>query len=384
VASQYCGALGKTDNCQASVVLGYASDKGYGLLDYELFLPEKWHSDDYAWKRKKCRVPEGLEFRTKSEILLSMIHKTVDSGLFKGKYIGVDSFFGRDHKFLDALPRNYVYFADIPCNTRVFIGRPVMALPEYKGRGRRPSELVPSFPARSVNEIADDDDFPWNDVVLGNGAKGPVVAKDKCIKVVEFRDGKPGKDVWLYMRMLEDNSIKYALCNESMDATFEEVRTPVLRRWSIEQCFEECKNELGMDHYEVRSWCGWRRHMLLTFIAHLFILKMRLKFSILNTQIGPGPYVEKPVPLKEYVEAALKIRNEEELKHPKLHGVPPHIRYTPTVGFMRKIINGLIPKVGKLINSLDHDAANYANSYNSHTKTKIDHLIHAQGTIPAS
>jgi SRSO17 transposase len=275
VKRQYCGRLGKTDNCQASIMMGYTSEKGYGLIDYNLYMPKTWFEDTHAALREECQVPEGLEPKTKNEMLSDMINKICATGLFKCKYVGVDSAFGSDSDFLDSLPKELVYFADVKKNLLVFDARPEIIIPEYSGRGRKP---VPA--PRKVSDIANDPSVPWQDVVLGMGAKGPIMAKDKCIKVIEVRDGKPGKDVWLYIRQLEDGSLKYALCNESMDASLEAVRTPALMRWSMEQCFKECKEYLGMDHYEVRSWPGWRRHILFTLIAHLFISNLRRKYSI--------------------------------------------------------------------------------------------------------
>ena len=105
----------------------------------------------------------------------------------------------------------------------------------------------------SVSEAIEGSDEPWERVVLGVGAKGPVIAEDKCIRVVEVRDELPGKDVWLYARKLEGGTIKYALCNAPADASKTEIRKPALMRWSIEQCFKECKDYLGMAHYESRS-----------------------------------------------------------------------------------------------------------------------------------
>jgi SRSO17 transposase len=317
VYHQYCGATGKNDNCQAGVMLGVVGEEGYGLVDCRLYMPEKWFSNegDYPERRAKCRVPEDLEFKTKNRILLEMIIDMVRSGRFKGRYVGVDSAYGRDHAFLDSIPSHLVYFADVPCTQQVFPSRPLMELPEYCGRGRRPTRRVPSIKPVTVKELANDESLPWNDVVLGNGAKGPIIAKDKCLRVVECRDGEPGKDVWLYVRQLEDKSVKYALCNESMEASLQDVRKPALLRWSIEQCFKECKGHLGMDHYEVRTWHGWHRHMLLVFIAHLFVSKMRKELAIMIDTPGPTPFVTAPVPVTDYVDAAMQMQNNGEITH---------------------------------------------------------------------
>jgi SRSO17 transposase len=93
VATQYCGNLGKTENCQASVMSGYASDIGHCLLICDLYLPQKWLTDDYAELREECKVPENIKFMTKSEIALRQIYQVWYSGNFEIKYIGVDSFF---------------------------------------------------------------------------------------------------------------------------------------------------------------------------------------------------------------------------------------------------------------------------------------------------
>ena len=291
VARQYCGRLGKTDSCMASVMIGLAGAKGHGLLDCELHLPEKWLGDDYADKRAKCHIPDELTFKTKNEQLSELINKACDSGCFKGRYVGVDAGFGRDTAFLDSLPGNLIFFVDIPCNTHVFREMPEMAIPAYSGRGRRPKLAAPSFPSETVKEIIADERIGWNDVVMGMGAHGPIISRDKYLPVVEIRNGKPGKRVWLYARRLDDGKIKYSLCNESMDATPDQLRKPAMMRWSIEQCFKECKEYLGMDHFQGRSYIGWRRHILLTFIAHLFLVKLQKTYGV-----KPGPERE-PVPV---------------------------------------------------------------------------------------
>jgi SRSO17 transposase len=370
---QYCGSEGKVDNCQAGVFMGIASPIGYALLDFELYLQEQWFREKFAELRKKCGVPENLEFQTKNQLLLTMITNLENSGLFKGKYVGVDSSFGRDHEFLDALPQRLVYFADVPNNHLVFLGRPEMLVPQRSGRGRKPGP-APSFPPIKVKDLADDPAFPWQDVVLGNGAKGPIFAKDKCLKVVEYRDGKPGKDVWLYVRMLEDGSIKYSLCNESMDATLEMIRAPALMRWSIEQCFKECKNNLGMDHFMARSWTALRRHMLFTFITHLFLTKLRIMFSVKIETPGPAPVVTAPTPLEEYREAVIQAENDEPITHKNIVLFPEEPQQILTIGLIQMLIQPFLPKVGEVWNKVKEYLKNAYAAYSSHTKAKIAKL----------
>jgi SRSO17 transposase len=321
VARQYCGRVGKVDNCQASVMMGYASPEGYGLVDYALYMPKKWFGDLYASYREKCGVPQDLEFKTKNQMLSEMINRAVSAGIFKGRYVGVDSSFGNDQAFLDSLPEGLTFFADISFNRHVFVECSDMGLKENGVKMKKNAENQ-SLCSVSVKNIGEDPSIPWEYVLLGTGAKGPVIAQDKCLKVVESRGGKPGKHVWLYIRKLEDGSIKYSLSNESMDATPEIVRIPAIMRWSIEQCFNECKDYLGMDHYEVRSWIGWRRHILFTLIAHLFILKLRRLFSIKSDTPGPAPVIIAPVTLHEYCDALSKANNNLPIDHPNIKICP--------------------------------------------------------------
>jgi SRSO17 transposase len=375
VQRQYCGRLGKTDSCQASVMVGYAGPNGYGLLDYELYMPKPWLDTDHADLRKECNVPEKLTFKTKNELLLESIQKVANLENFKGKYVGVDSSFGNDKAFLDSLPENLIYFADVHCNGEVFKSRPDMAVPEYSGRGKRPTKAVPSFAPVSVKKIAEDDSIPWNDVVLGIGAKGPIITKDKCIPVVEVRDGGPGKDIWLYIRKLEDGSLKYALCNESMDATIADIRKPALMRWAIEQCFNECKQHLGMDHYEVRTWQGWHRHILLTYISHLFVVKLRKQLSVPPLSPGSAPYVDSPVSLDEYLDAFEKLDKDEPIENPHIMAMPDKPQQIMTIGLVLDLIACFMTKIGEIMKALDFKLKNLADSFNSHATTRIRKVL---------
>jgi len=380
VARQYCGRLGKVDNCQSGVMAGYTSPNGYGLVDYELYMPKSWFEDNHEKLRKKCKLPENLKFQGKSDMLLERIQSIVKSGKFPAKYVGVDSFFGSDSNFLDSLPEGMIYFADIHSNIKVFTERPSMALPAYSGRGRKPLKEKPDIPPQSVREIAEKSELPWNDVVLGIGAKGPIISKDKCLRVIEIRDGKPGKDVWLYIRQLEDGSMKYSLCNAPMDAAFEDIRKLALMRWPIEQCFKECKEYLGMDHCEARSWDAWHRHILLTFIAHLFIIKLRMEFSCKPQAPGVAPYIEKPVSLDDYIEASGNMKKSMEIQNPNIFTMPNTPQQIMTIGLIRKLVSASLIKVGALFDEINYSLYTAAAAFESHSRTALKkaRLIYAE------
>jgi SRSO17 transposase len=302
VSCQYCGESGKIENCQASVMIGYASSLGFGLAGRCIYIPEKWFDDDYAEKRKKCLVPEDLKYATKNELLLRLIENAVSSGNLKAKYVGVDCSFGKDHNFLDSLPKNLIYFADVPSNQLVFKNRPNFTTLEYCGKERKPLPTE-SFHPYSVNSFSLDQDYPWNDIVIGSSIQGPIIVKDKCIKVVELRNDMPGKDIWLYIRKLDDDSVKFSLCNANMDFCPSKMRILATMRWSIEQCIRDCKQKLGMGQYEVLKLVAWNRHILFVFIAYLFIAKLRRQYSTNIDNPGPFPFVKLPVTLEEYRKA---------------------------------------------------------------------------------
>jgi hypothetical protein len=303
-----------------------------------------------------------------------MINKLWDSGLVEAKYIGVDSSFGRDHNFLCSMPKELIVFADIPCNHLVFIEKPEVGPLEYKGRGRKSTRLHTSHEPVSVKSIAANEEIPWQDVILGTGSKGPIIARDKCILVWNTHNGLPTEQVWLYIREKEDGSIKYALCNDSQEASIEDIRKPALMRWSIEQSFRECKTTIGLDHYETRSWIGWRRHILLCLIAHLFILTMRLKFTTKRDYELEIPIVTSPVSLEEFLEAVEQHDNKEPVNHASIQFTVKAPHAFMTIGEARDLVCGCIRRITMHIKVLYRKISNYSASFNSFARGKLKML----------
>lgn len=276
---QYCGRLGKVDNCQAGVFLGYSSPKGYLLLDRRLFLPEVWFSEQYKERWIKCKIPHGTVLQTKSELALEMIKDAHGSQLFPAKWITCDTAFGKNTHFLDNLPNELFYLAEVPSDTHVWIKRPKTYVPPYRGKGR-PSKRVKLKKGEPksvhVSELAKAPSLNWKIVSLDEGAKGPIIAKIARLRVIESRDALPGQECWLFLRHFpQSKETQYFLSNAPEDIPFEEMTRVCVLRWPIEQCFKEGKSEIGMDHYEHRSWLGWHRHMTFVFLAQLFLLRLR-------------------------------------------------------------------------------------------------------------
>ena len=280
VARQYCGSVGKVENSQVGVFLGYSDPKGYALILDQLFMPEKWFGEDYAELRIECGVPADLTFQTKPQIAQNLLHKIEQSGLFNAKWIGMDSLYGNSKEFLDAISDKYWYFADIHENTMVWREQPKFEVPEYKGKGPRPKKMAASTPAKSVSKIAKDDAIPWQKMYLGEGSKGPIYADIKSLRIYRAFPEENGElpiiQCWLFIRRSEDGKIRFSVSNAPEKIPLAELCKASLMRWPIEQCFQEAKDNLGMDHYESRSWIAWHRHMLFVFIASAFLLEIRL------------------------------------------------------------------------------------------------------------
>lgn len=162
-----------------------------------------------------------------------------------------------------------------------------MVLPVPKSNtGRPPKHKRPNISPVRVDTYAADETIPWQQVVLAEGAKGPIIAEFKCIRVVGCSSTTkygnylgPSDWVRLYLRRYANGRIKYSLCNAPEDIPPETLHRVATMRWPTEQCFEECKSYLGMGHYETRSYQAWHRHMLFVMMAHLFTLVLRIHFK---------------------------------------------------------------------------------------------------------
>ncbi len=279
VARQYNGSEGKVSNCQVGVFLGYSSNKGYALLDTQLYMPEKWFDTEYDEQREKCEVPDDLEFLTKPQIAINLLENINQSDLFPAKWAGFDAEFGGNHDFLDSLPDNQYYFADQKSNILVWLEWPEVSIPPYKGRGPYPTKPKAEEAPVSLKDIAKDPSLPWEKRVLGDGAKGPIIGELAVIRVITRRDELPYREEWLIIRRLENDTLKFAFSDAPIDTPKEEFYAASLMRWPIEQTFHFGKSHIGMDEYELRSWLGWHRHMLYVFLAMLILIVAQWLFE---------------------------------------------------------------------------------------------------------
>jgi len=286
VAAQYCGSVGKTANGQVGVYLGYASRKGYSLIEGQLFMPEKWFEEGHAEQREECGMPEDLVFKTKPEIGLKLLENAIKRDNLDFSWLAADALYGDSPAFRDGVAATGKWdFTAIKENTLIWCNPPKVHVPQWSGHGRRPSRLRlsdtrkhPMTVKQLVKRIQKQD---WVRAVIKEGSRGPIVCDFAFLRVTESRGGLPAGELWLIIRRnLDDPSeIKYFFSNAPVSTPLDEFVRISGMRWPIETIFEEAKGEVGMDHYEMRSWLGWHHHMLLVSLAHHFLVRLRIRFQ---------------------------------------------------------------------------------------------------------
>jgi SRSO17 transposase len=291
VYKQYCGNIGKVDNCQVGVFAAYASPHGYSLLDKELFVPEIWFTDEYKKRREKCKFPADLSFKTKPQLAARMVEDIIEQNTIPVKYVVADSIYGNSPDFVEQLEKHTgkTYFLGVSSETRCWLRMPATIEKEYKYRSEirqkqvlKPGEKKPvtlkDF-ARSIN------DFFWYRRKVSEGTKGPIEYEFSKRRVVLAKNGLPTKEVWLVMKRTIGPSPSYSffVSNAPVSSRLGLFVWLSGVRWPIEQCFEEGKSELGMDHYEVRKYLGWNHHMLISMLSHFFLWHIKIKLGKKST-----------------------------------------------------------------------------------------------------
>ena len=286
VARQWCGQLGKIENCQEGVFAAYASRKGYTLLDRRLYLPESWFDKDYRERWEKCGIPEDTTFKTESELALDMLKSVMAEGSLRFRWVTCDESYGKVPVFLDSVAGlERWYFAEVPHSTRVWTARPKTAVPEWKGRGRRPTkeQLVAGEPApqRVDGLAATIPEDEWKAYLIKEGSKGPIVAEFAFRRVIAVRDELPGPDGWLVLRRSfeQEPQLKTYLSNATADVPCTELVRVAGMRWPVETAIEDGKDNLGMNEYMVRSWLGWHHHMTLCILTHHFLVRVQKRLK---------------------------------------------------------------------------------------------------------
>lgn len=286
VARQYCGALGKVANCQHGVFAAYVSRRGYTFLDRRLYMPEHWFDDEHAERRARCGVPQDLSFKTEPELALEMLGGLVKCGTVPLRWVVVDEHYGMHPAFLQGVAAlGKWYMAEVPLSTKVWVPPPPVQAPSKgpMGRPRKHPRVCAGQPkAKPVRQIAAE--LPrsaWKRYTIKEGSKGPIQAEFAFVRATLARRRRPVAQVWVVFRrpLGQADELKVFLSNAPQTCARKELVRLSGLRWPVESAIEEAKGQVGMDHYETRTWRGWHHHMTQTFLAHYFLVRLRLKLK---------------------------------------------------------------------------------------------------------
>ncbi|WP_207944384.1 IS701 family transposase [Actinomadura rubrisoli] len=253
VARQYSGTAGRIENSQIGVFLAYASSAGRALIDRELYLPKEWTGD-----RERCReagVPDEVAFATRPALAQQMIERAVLGDVPFG-WVTADEAYGQDTKF-----RLWLEAGDISH---------VVAVPK--------SAMVVSMTLSKIRVhqvVVDLPDGAWKRLSCGDGARGFRVSDWAATEIRPLR--RSGWGHWLLARrsIIDPSDLAFYICFGPADTPIEELVRVAGSRWAIEECFQTTKNETGLDHYQVRGYQAWYRHITLSMAAAAFLVIVR-------------------------------------------------------------------------------------------------------------
>jgi SRSO17 transposase len=284
VQKQWCGRLGKTENCIVTVHLSLAREDFHCLLDGELYLPESWAVD-----RVRCReagIPDTVVYRPKWKIALELYDRAIGNGL-QFDWLTFDEGYGSKPELLRELTaRRQLYVAEVPRSCAGWLDPPRVVTRPYhrngRGRGRKIPRLASGSPlARRVDDLVHDPQLraqPWQRFRVRAGEKGPMVWECKRVMLtVKNADGLPGETLHLLVarNVLDPSEVKFFVSNAPPETSVETLLLVAFSRWRVERCFEDDKSEIGMDQYEGRRYVGLKRHLILSAVSYLFLARVR-------------------------------------------------------------------------------------------------------------
>jgi SRSO17 transposase len=275
VARQRSGTAGRIENSQIGVFLAYGSRKGHALIDRRLYLPEGWAGD--AERRRAAKIPEAVGFQTKPELARAMIARALDAGVPCAWVLG-DEVYGADRRLRMMLEeRGKPYLLAIRSNDKLWS--------ELEGRigQHAPAALAQALPPRA-----------WRRLSAGAGAKGERLFDWARLRLVRLQ--APPWEHWLLVRrsIADPEDLAYFVVFGPATARLIDLARVAGRRWSVEECFEAAKQEVGLADYEVRSWHGWHRHVTLAMLALALLAAPRAGLNAAKG--GDGPPVNSSCP----------------------------------------------------------------------------------------
>lgn len=267
VARQWCGRLGKVENCQVGVYMAYVSRTDHAIVNIRLYLPQEWTKD--RTRCKEAGVPKGVKFRTRHELALEMLDE--QGPLLPHAWIAGDDEMGRSSGFRRRLQgRGERYLLAVPSNTLARdLDEPP---PDYAGRGRRPKSPFARLDHRRAT-VADD---AWTTIEVRDGEKGPLVieALKRRVQARTPTGGTGPEELLFVTRERQANKVDkfdYYLSNAPPETPLEELARVSKAAHRIEECFKRAKGEAGLADYQVRNWTAWHHHQTLSLLAAWFL-----------------------------------------------------------------------------------------------------------------
>lgn len=292
VKRQHCGATGKVDNCLVTVHVGYVAGDFHALLAGAPYVPEDWLADED--RCRKAGIPEGLAFRTKWQIALDLLGQAAERGV-RARWLCADEYYGRAHEFrLGVADLGIRYVVEVPCS---LTGRVA---------GRDPAD-----PARRLDELWERGGPSWQRWHVKDTTKGPAVWEVRAVRVRVTEEGIAGEEQWLLIarNALNTDEVKYFLSNAPADTPLATLLHVAFCRWHVERLFQESKTEVGLDHYEGRTWLGLIRHLVLAGASILFLAEQRERlrrlrgedtaFTLEQVKLATEVQMEPGVPSRE-------------------------------------------------------------------------------------
>jgi SRSO17 transposase len=285
VKRQWCGTVGKTENCIVTVHLAYAAGDFHCLVDGDLFLPEDWSSD-----RDRCRaagIPDDVVYRSKWKIALELYDRARRNGAVFDWLTCDEGYGGKPEFLLELEGRKQVFVAEVPTTFTGWIHEPQVTERPFRrgrGRGRKTPRMLKYSP-----ELRDQ---PWVRYRVKDGEKGPMVWEVKHIRItVKDEKGLPGMRLHLVVarNVLDPKEIKFFVSNAAPDTDVQTLLLVAFSRWRVERCFEDQKQEVGLDQWEGRRWLGLKRHLILTSVSYLFLARVRNELRGKKTGVDRVP-----------------------------------------------------------------------------------------------
>ena len=266
VKRQYSGTAGRVENCQIGVFLGYATNKGFAFLDREIYLPQEWANEQQ--RREAAGVPEEVKFATKPQLARVMLERARTAGVALA-WVTADTVYGNDRRLREWLEENeQAYVLAVACTERVWVE-------SSTGTCTDPvKQVIAELPAEA-----------WQRLSCGVGSKG---LREYDWVWIELVSQQVGWSRWLLVRrkLSDPLQLAYFMVFAPTRTSMPEAVRVAGARWSIESGFEITKNELGLDHYEVRSWRAWYRHVTLVLLAHAMLSVIRTQALVTVAQKG--------------------------------------------------------------------------------------------------